>query len=135
MLFKAVAANTDGRFSLMERTLPAGGRMPPAHAHDNNDEAYFVLDGDVTFIIDGRDLSAGPGVFILVPRSVEHTFGNVSMAASRLLVLHAPALDRYFADLHELWARARPPTSEEELAVMRRHGMVPAGKESRTAEP
>ena len=45
MWFKASAATTGGRFSLMERTLPPGGRMPPAHRHAGNDEAYFVLDG------------------------------------------------------------------------------------------
>jgi hypothetical protein len=35
MAFKAVAEQTDGDFSLMERTLPAGGRRPPAHRHTN----------------------------------------------------------------------------------------------------
>jgi hypothetical protein len=50
MFFKAVARNTRGRFSLMERTLPAGGRMPPPHVHVDMEEAYFVLDGEVTFI-------------------------------------------------------------------------------------
>ena len=49
MWFKARAADTQGRYSFMERTLPPGGRMPPAHRHRENDEAYFVLEGDVTF--------------------------------------------------------------------------------------
>jgi hypothetical protein len=35
MLFKAVAADDDGDFSLMERTPPVGGRRPPAHLHTN----------------------------------------------------------------------------------------------------
>jgi len=43
MFFKATAADTQGRLSLMERTLPPGGRMPPAPRHVGNDEAYFVL--------------------------------------------------------------------------------------------
>jgi mannose-6-phosphate isomerase-like protein (cupin superfamily) len=45
MAFQAVAEQTDGDFSLMERTLPAGGRRPPAHRHANCSEAFFVLEG------------------------------------------------------------------------------------------
>jgi hypothetical protein len=56
MFFKALASNTSGRLSLMDRTLPPGGRMPPPHRHSGNEEAYFVLDGDITFILDGRTL-------------------------------------------------------------------------------
>jgi hypothetical protein len=40
MAFKAVAAQTGGDFSLMERTLPPGGRKPPAHRHVNCSEAF-----------------------------------------------------------------------------------------------
>jgi hypothetical protein len=40
-------------------------------------------------------------------------------------VLHAPALDDYFRELHELWSGGQPPSSEDELALMRRHGMRP----------
>ena len=48
MAFKAVAEQTDGDFSLMERTLPPGGRRPPAHRHTNCSEAFFILEGTVT---------------------------------------------------------------------------------------
>lgn len=44
MAFKAVAAQTGGDFSLMEPTLPPGGRTPPAHRHTNCSEAFFVLE-------------------------------------------------------------------------------------------
>jgi mannose-6-phosphate isomerase-like protein (cupin superfamily) len=45
MLFKALAEHDDADLSLMERTLPPGGRRPPPHRHTNCSEAYFVLDG------------------------------------------------------------------------------------------
>jgi mannose-6-phosphate isomerase-like protein (cupin superfamily) len=54
MVFKATGATTGGRFSLMDRHLPPGGRMPPAHRHVQCVEAFFVLEGDVTFVLDGR---------------------------------------------------------------------------------
>ena len=48
MIFKALAASSGGDLSLMERTLPPGGRQPPPHRHTNCSEAYFGLDGLVT---------------------------------------------------------------------------------------
>jgi quercetin dioxygenase-like cupin family protein len=126
MWFKATGADTQGRFSLMERTLPPGGRMPPAHSHSANDEAYFVLDGLVEFRIADEVFEGSTGTFVLVPAGEAHTFGNTRDRPARLLVFHAPALDRYFEDLEQLWASPDPPEREAELALMQRHGMIPA---------
>ena len=126
MAFKAVAAQTDGDFSLMERTVPAGARTPPPHRHVNCSEAFFVLDGTITFWLDEAELSGGPGDFLLVPRGAGHTFGNRSTEPARLLVLHAPAMDAYFAELDALWAAGEPLTPEAERELMSRYGMEPA---------
>jgi quercetin dioxygenase-like cupin family protein len=123
MLFKALAELDDGDLSLMERTLPAGGRHPPAHRHTNCSEAYFVLDGLVSVIVEGEELTLGPEDFLLVPRGTRHTFGNGGDEEARLLVIHAPAMDAYFAGLHDLWNRVEPPTADEERALMAQFGM------------
>jgi mannose-6-phosphate isomerase-like protein (cupin superfamily) len=123
MLFKALAAQDDGDFSLMERTLPPGGRRPPPHRHTNCSEAYFVLDGEVAVVVGDEELLVGTEGFVLVPRGTRHTFGNAGDVEARLLVLHAPAMDAYFAGLHELWNRAEPPSPDEEKALMARFGM------------
>jgi mannose-6-phosphate isomerase-like protein (cupin superfamily) len=125
MWFKATASTTGGRFSLMERTLPPGGRMPPAHRHVGNDEAYYVLDGVVTFHVGDEVIEGGTDAFVLVPAGELHTFGNARDDPARFLVLHAPALDGYFAELAALWANPDPPSREVELDLMRRHGMEP----------
>jgi mannose-6-phosphate isomerase-like protein (cupin superfamily) len=123
MLFKALAEQDDGDFSLMERTLPPGGRRPPPHRHGNCSEGYFVLDGLVSVTVSGQELTAGPEAFVLVPRGEAHTFGNAGQDEARLLVLHAPAMDAYFAQLHELWNRAEAPSADEERGLMARFGM------------
>ena len=123
MFFKAVAKLDNGDLSLMERTLPAGGRRPPAHRHTNCSEAYFVLDGVVLVIVEDDELTLGPEDFLLVPRGTAHTFGNGGDEEARLLVIHAPAMDAYFAGLHDLWSRDEPPTTDEERALMARFGM------------
>ena len=125
MYFKAVAATDDGDFSLMERTLPPGGRRPPPHRHTNCSEAYFVLEGLVSVVVEGEELLVGPDQFVLVPRGTAHTFGNGGEDEARLLVIHAPAMDAYFAGLHELWNRGGPPSPEEERALMAQFGMEP----------
>jgi quercetin dioxygenase-like cupin family protein len=123
MLFQALAELDDGDLSLMERTLPAGGRHPQAHRRTNCSEAYFVLDGLVSVIVEGEELTLGPEDFLLVPRGTKHTFGNGGDEEARLLVIHAPAMDAYFAGLHDLWNRVEPPTADEERALMARFGM------------
>lgn len=126
MFFKAIAAHDDGDFSLMERTLPPKGRRPPPHKHTNCSEAYYVLDGQVSVDIDGVEHILDPRGFALVPRGTAHTFGNSSDTEARLLVIHAPAMDAYFAELHALWHRENPPPRDEERALMARFGMEPA---------
>jgi len=68
----------------------------------------------------------GPGDFLLVQRGAAHTFGNQSPEPARLLVLHAPAMDAYFEELHLLWSGGQPPEREQERELMSRYGMDPA---------
>jgi quercetin dioxygenase-like cupin family protein len=125
LLFKAVAATTGGAFSLHERHVPAGGRRPPPHVHPDRAEAFWVLDGEAEFELDGQLTRAAAGSFVLVPGGVAHTFGAPAERAARVLVLHAPALDDYFRELAELWSGPTPPERDVELDLMRRHGMRP----------
>ena len=60
---------------------------------------------------------------MLVPRGTAHTCGNAGEHEARLLVIHAPAMDACFPDLHELWSRAEPPSPDEERSLMARFGM------------
>jgi quercetin dioxygenase-like cupin family protein len=121
--FKAVGATTGGAFSLHERHIPAGGRRPPAHVHPDRAEAFWVLDGEAEFELDGERSRVQAGSFVLVPGGVAHTFGATESAAAHVLVLHAPALDDYFRELAGLWSGAEPPPREVELDLMRRNGM------------
>ncbi len=125
MFFKATRASTSGAFSFMERTLPPGGRKPPAHIHTNCEEAFYVLDGEIEFSVAHETIVGRPGSFVHVPGGVSHTFGNASATTSRLLIIHSPAMDAYFEELQALWSAATPPTPDAERALMRRHGMEP----------
>lgn len=129
MFFKATHASTNGAFSFMERTLPPGGRKPPPHIHTNCEEAFYVLDGEIEFFLGDDTVIGRPGSFVHVPGGVSHTFGNAATAPSRLLIIHAPAMDAYFEELQALWSGQVSPSRENEIALMRRHGMEPGSKE------
>ena len=56
MFFKVLAEQDGGDFSLMKRTLPPEGRRPHPHCHTNCSEAYFVLNGLVSVVVEGDEL-------------------------------------------------------------------------------
>src|SRR5437763_14005735 len=56
----ASGADTGGAYALIHATVPPGGGPPP-HVHRREDEAFYVLGGEVAFHADGRDVGAGAG--------------------------------------------------------------------------
>jgi mannose-6-phosphate isomerase-like protein (cupin superfamily) len=96
MLRKAGGPETGGRFALLDQRVP-GGYAPPRHVHHHEDEAWYILDGEVTFMCGDQTLAAGPGAWVFLPRAVPHTF-RVGPSGARLLTLSAPAS---FADFVE----------------------------------
>jgi mannose-6-phosphate isomerase-like protein (cupin superfamily) len=67
------------------------GRVLEPHVHDAEDDAFFILEGELTFVFDRREVPAGPGTFVLVPPGVEHGFRNDDAVTVRMLNIHAPA--------------------------------------------
>jgi quercetin dioxygenase-like cupin family protein len=69
----------------------AAGRELEAHVHADEDDAFYILEGELTFVLDGEDVAAPAGTFVLVPPGVEHGFRNDTAEAVRILNIHAPA--------------------------------------------
>ena len=79
------------RFNLALITIQPHRSGPPEHAHAAEDDAFYLLEGELTFTVDGEELAAGPGTFVLVPPRVRHTFENRSDSVARFINVHAPA--------------------------------------------
>jgi quercetin dioxygenase-like cupin family protein len=124
MVFKALHETTGGAFSFMERELPISNRRPPPHTHAGP-EGFYVLEGCIEFIVGGASRKGGHGFWAMAPSGVSHTFGNAGKSPARLLIIHAPAADAYFAQLEALWKNSMP-TPEEERDLMKRHGLEPS---------
>ena len=71
IVFKATAAETGGTMTVFE-TIVAPGEGPPLHVHANEDEAVYVLEGDLDFRL-GPDLRSTPaGIPLHTPRDPAH---------------------------------------------------------------
>jgi mannose-6-phosphate isomerase-like protein (cupin superfamily) len=79
------------RFNLAIITVQPHRDGPPMHAHAEEDDSFYILDGELTFLLDDGDVVATPGTFVLVPPGVRHTFANRGDVAARFVNVHAPA--------------------------------------------
>lgn len=87
---KVSGDQTDGRLALLEMYVAPGfGNI--AHAHGDEDEAFYVESGEFRFINGSGTLDAGPGDFVYIPRGTRHAFKNLTDETATLLVLYTPA--------------------------------------------
>jgi quercetin dioxygenase-like cupin family protein len=69
----------------------APGRLLEPHAHADEDDSFYILEGELTFLLGGDEVRAPAGTFVLVPPGVEHGFRNDTVEPVRILNIHAPA--------------------------------------------
>ncbi|MGI9657868.1 MAG: quercetin 2,3-dioxygenase [Gaiellaceae bacterium] len=86
---KASGETTNGRVSVIEHLGPEGSG-PPLHVHRNEDEWFYVTEGELTFWVDGQTINAPAGSFVYGPRGIPHTF-TVASSQARFLVVSEPA--------------------------------------------
>ena len=67
------------------------GRELEAHTHRGEDDAFYIVEGEMTFVFGEKAVPAPPGTFVLVPPDVEHGFRNEGTQPVRMLNIHAPA--------------------------------------------
>jgi len=67
------------------------GRVLEEHTHADEDDAFFIIEGELTFTFGERDVPAPAGTFVLVPPGVEHGFRNDGATDVRMFNIHAPA--------------------------------------------
>lgn len=88
--FIALSEHTP-HFNLAIITIQPGRDGPPAHTHHEEDDSFLILDGELTFTVEGEEIRAGEGTFVLVPPGIEHTFANRGEVPVRMVNIHAPA--------------------------------------------
>jgi quercetin dioxygenase-like cupin family protein len=97
MTIKARAEDTGGALGLVEGSFYRGFG-PPLHVHSREDEALYVLEGQIRFRQGDDDFVAGPGIWVWGPRGVPHAF-KVESESARALVLVTPGgFERMFEE-------------------------------------
>jgi quercetin dioxygenase-like cupin family protein len=109
---------SDGVVSLVVNTVPASWPGPHLHKHDF-DEAFYVLEGELTFQVEDAVITKRAGELAFAPRGVAHTLANHSDAPARYVLVCTPAgFERYFARMNENppeWALQEIPFTVERV--------------------
>jgi quercetin dioxygenase-like cupin family protein len=126
MTVKATGATTGGAFGLIEQELPPGFATP-THIHHNEDEPFYVLQGELTFHCGERTLVAGAGSFVFLPRGIAHGFQVTSETPARLLQFNFPAgVEQFFIEAGEPateGAQPGPPDFGKMMALAAKYHM------------
>ena len=98
-LFTILAGSEDtgGRFGLIE-AVSRKGSEPPRHVHHREDEAWYVLEGEISFYIGDETRRATPGSFVFAPRDVPHSFVFETNVIRKLILLAPGGPEKHFRD-------------------------------------
>ena len=119
LTFKATGAQTGGAFLAIEE-VARRGKVTPLHAHPEEDETFYMLDGEAVFHLDGSDRTLGAGAFVSIPPGVPHAY-LVTSEVARSLILVTPGnreMEAFFRDAGEPAAERTLP-EERPLDIAR----------------
>ena len=125
----AEGGETGGRIALVE-TTERRGAGPPLHRHTHQDEWVYVLEGRVTFHIEGERFAGSAGTCAVLPRGREHGYG-IDSDEARLLMVLAPAESGFETCIGEMIrchdGAATGQEIERLVATAARHGVEITG--------
>lgn len=131
MTIKARAEDTGGALGLVEANFYRGFG-PPLHVHTREDEAFYVLEGNIRIRQGEEEFVAGPGAWVWGRRGVPHTFKVESESARALVIVTPGGFERMFeAGGVPLSESAEPPEQEYDpaaaVALSKRFGFEVVG--------
>jgi quercetin dioxygenase-like cupin family protein len=106
---KAGAEETGNAFSQLEAYEPRGGATP-LHVHHNEDETFYILEGEVTFLVDGERIDQSAGDFLFARREIPHAYVVRSEHARMLVTLSPSGTEHLFVSLGVPVTGAEPPS-------------------------
>jgi quercetin dioxygenase-like cupin family protein len=115
--FMATGEETNGKYAMWEAIVPPGGGPPP-HVHSREEEGFYILEGEITFMIGEQRVVVTAGMFANMPVGTPHSFKNESSKPAKMLISVAPAgLEGMFFEvgvpLPEGSTTALPPSKAE----------------------
>jgi quercetin dioxygenase-like cupin family protein len=117
--FLVTGAESGGSYFAMEALVPPGGGPPP-HVHRNEDETFYILEGECSIRLDDEAITAGAGDFVNIPRGRVHCFRNEGATPMRMILTFSPSgIEKFFEETLEpaLDLTQAPPDNIEEVAA------------------
>jgi mannose-6-phosphate isomerase-like protein (cupin superfamily) len=90
---KAIIKAGSDELALIFFRYGPGVRGPDIHVHRHHTDAFYVIEGELTFDLGDRTITGGAGTFLLAPPMVPHSFRNDGSAPGRFLNFHAPSMN------------------------------------------
>lgn len=119
VFIKATGEQTGGAFGLIEQILPVGDESP-YHVHHAEDEIFFVLEGELTFISGERKITGPAGSYTFLPRDIPHGFKVTGDKPARFFILNLPAgFEQFIIEMSE----AGPPDINKLMSLAARYNI------------
>ncbi|MEX0362082.1 cupin domain-containing protein [Flagellimonas sp.] len=118
---KLTGEDTNGQYTLIEQNNEPGVGIPP-HVHENEDEVFHVLSGQVEMSVGDKTTTLQEGDLIFCPKGVPHSWRVVGEEKARAMLSIFPAgLEGMFAELAEL--PPGPPNMEKVTAICGKYNL------------
>jgi mannose-6-phosphate isomerase-like protein (cupin superfamily) len=124
MIVKEDGTHTRGALGLAEFELPphAPTPPPPPHIHHVHEEGFYILEGELEFVVGTETVRAGQGAFVMVPIGVAHTFSNPTERPARFLCTFTPQRYlSYFEESSQLLQATASPGRQQIAELMARY--------------
>ena len=111
--FLVTGEQTGGAYFVMEALVPPGGGPPP-HIHREEDETFYIVEGQCSIRLGDRTVSAAAGDFVNLPRGIVHCFRNEGKSTMRMILTFSPSgIEKFFEETLEpaLDKTAEPPAN------------------------
>jgi uncharacterized cupin superfamily protein len=108
-------------FIAFESQLPPGWAGVPPHVHQAYDEAFYVLDGSVTFAVNGTAREWSAGSFVFVPRGAAHGFANPGASPAKVLIVATPGALQLVEEIYQLMDEHESFDIDQMMALYARH--------------
>jgi mannose-6-phosphate isomerase-like protein (cupin superfamily) len=113
---------TGEKFTAFVNISPPGGGPGP-HYHEREDEWFYIVEGEVSFLMNGTWVDVFPGDCVYSPRGSVHAFKNKTDQPIRVFLNLAPAgFERFFAEVAEEWTQSEPDMSRIK-AISEKYGI------------
>ena len=122
---KAERRHSGGTLTVYEATVAPRSAGPPPHIHRTWDEAFYVLAGEMTFLVGDATHTLPAGSFVFVPHGVPHKFWNAGTEPARQLTVFTPSgIEDLFDALMPVLAAGGEGTIEAMKALNAEHDTI-----------